>query len=232
MGNVAREQAEYSGRELIAIDQRDADVPLSPLGERQSAALGSWLAGLPDDSRPAALWCSPYLRARQTAEIALTEAGLTPASTIDERLRDRELGILDRLTRRGVVVRFPEEAERKRWLGQFYYRPPGGESWADVALRLRSMLGELDSSRTPYRVLVVSHEAIIMLIRYICEGLSESELLDIATRNSVGNCAITVLNNQAGSDWWQLSLFNHQEYLRRADSQPTEQPGDRDALPR
>jgi broad specificity phosphatase PhoE len=227
-GNVARERAESSNSEVIAVEERDADVPLSPLGERQSAALGRLLTCLPDHRQPTTLWCSPYLRAQQTAEIALTEAELAPECRFDERLRDRELGILDRLTRRGVAARFPQEAARKRRLGKFYYRPPGGESWADVALRLRSVLGELDSGETPYRALVISHEAVIMLIRYICEGLSEHELLNIAAGEPVGNCAVTVLRKAPGSTRWQLDLFNHQEHLQRADSRPTQHPGDRE----
>jgi broad specificity phosphatase PhoE len=38
---------------------------------------------------------------------------------VDERLRDRELGVLDLLTMQGVKARFPQEAERRRWLGKF-----------------------------------------------------------------------------------------------------------------
>ena len=65
---------------------------------------------------------------------------LAKVFAVDERLRDRELGILDALTAHGVDVRLPAEAARRRWLGKFYYRPPGGEAWTDVALRLRSFL--------------------------------------------------------------------------------------------
>ncbi|MEE3921664.1 histidine phosphatase family protein [Micromonospora sp. BRA006-A] len=84
---------------------------------------------------------SPYLRAVRTAELALDGTGI-PAS-VDERLRDRELGVLDGLTAHGVTRRHPEEAQRRTRLGKFYYRPPGGESWTDVALRLRALLGDL-----------------------------------------------------------------------------------------
>ena len=45
-GNVARELAEANGDPLIDIALRDMDVPLSELGERQSRAVGLWLAGL------------------------------------------------------------------------------------------------------------------------------------------------------------------------------------------
>jgi probable phosphoglycerate mutase len=48
---------------------------------------------------------------------------------IDERLREKEFGILDRLTRAGIEEQFPDQAEFRRLLGKFYHRPPGGESW-------------------------------------------------------------------------------------------------------
>jgi len=65
--------------------------------------------------------------------IALPDA---PRARYDERLRDRDQGILEFLTRRAIITSYPAEAERRGRLGDFYYRPPGGESWADVALRL------------------------------------------------------------------------------------------------
>ena len=57
--------------------------------------------------------------AGQTAEIITAAAGL-PIPAVDERLRDRELGILDLLTTQGVEARFPGEAQRRKWLGKLY----------------------------------------------------------------------------------------------------------------
>ena len=138
VANIAATQAEREGLDVIPVDLRDADVPLSTTGEEQAAALGTWVA----EHRSALeeFWVSPYLRARQTLAIALGESGPPAVVAVDERLRDRELGILDLLTSHGVARLHPEEAERRRHLGKFYHRPPGGESWADVALRLRSFL--------------------------------------------------------------------------------------------
>ena len=59
---------------------------------------------------------------------------------VDERLREKEFGILDRLTRSGIEELHPDQAEFRQLLGKFYHRPPGGESWCDVILRLRSAL--------------------------------------------------------------------------------------------
>ncbi len=122
---------------MIALDERDADVELSPTGREQAEALRTWVASL--DAPIDEYWVSPYLRARQTLALAV---GDDRAALVDERLRDRELGILDLLTWKGVEELHPEEAARRRHLGKYYHRPPGGESWADVALRLRSFLGE------------------------------------------------------------------------------------------
>ena len=162
VANVAASQAVREGHEVIDAPARDADVRLSPVGVQQAEALGAWLESLDADDRPHAIVSSPYVRAEQTVRIALEGAGIPMSANIDERLRDRELGILDLLTPAGVDARLPQEAARKDWLGKFYYRPPGGESWADLALRVRSFLAEID--RHDGRLLIAAHDAVIMNI--------------------------------------------------------------------
>jgi broad specificity phosphatase PhoE len=140
IANVAAAQAEAAGEHIINAGFRDADVPLSPTGEEQAEALGRWIAENRGLVAGARLFSSPYLRAHQTLLRGLDEAGLEIPVSVDDRLRDRELGIFDLLTSAGVAARYPDENDRRHWLGKFYYRPPGGESWVDVALRLRSFL--------------------------------------------------------------------------------------------
>jgi broad specificity phosphatase PhoE len=222
-GNVAREAAEAEQAELITIDQRDADVPLSGRGRNQAAAVGRWLVDYAADQPLAAVWSSPYVRARQTAEIALQVAEVTVPVRVDERLRDRELGILDLLTGRGVAARYPDEAHRRRWLGKLYYRPPGGESWADVALRLRSFLRDVE----PGAVVVFCHDAVITLLRYVLEGLDEAALLELARTTTVENASVTriVATSDGG---WKVAGFNETEHLRAAGASPTRHEGERD----
>ena len=110
--NVLATEAQRAGLEAIAVEHRDADVPLSDTGVRQAEALGSWLAAA--EGTPQSVWSSPYLRAEQTITIALEESGRPLPVLVDERLRDRELGILDALTSHGVDVRLPDEAARRR----------------------------------------------------------------------------------------------------------------------
>ena len=230
-GNVAATDARMAGAGVIAVPARDADVNLSGTGQEQAKALGAALARIAEEFRPDAVVSSPYARAFQTAEIAVEAAGWPVKVQLDERLRDRELGILDRLTRLGVEKRYPEEAERREWLGKMYYRPPGGESWADVALRLRSVLDELNNLGSGHRVMLVCHDALIMLFRYVLEGMTEKELLDLAASTSVLNASITRFVRPAGEGPWTLERFNVADHLTEHGVTVTEHAGDSSVHP-
>jgi broad specificity phosphatase PhoE len=218
-GNVTAQEAETGGLEAIDIPERDADVPLSPTGREQAEAVNRWLGGLPPGDRPRIAIVSPYLRTRQTAELAL--AGLDIPAVVDERLRDRELGVLDLLTGRGVEARLPDEAARRRRLGKFYYRPPGGENWADVLLRLRMLLREVRQDHPGGRVLLFGHEATVLLVRYLAEHLSEDELMSVARSSTIANTSISSWR-RVGDDLVPES-FNTVEHLHREGATPTKQ---------
>ena len=226
VANVAASSSELAGSETLPVDIRDADVPLSAVGEAQAEAIGRWLAGQPAAERPTVAWSSSYWRARHTAAIAIETAGADIPIRSDERLRDRELGVLDLLTTHGVESRFPDEAERRRWLGKFYYRPPGGESWADIALRIRSLLVDLDRPGVPERVLISSHDAVVMSFIYVCTGLEESELLDFVATHTVGNASLTKLSRRPGEWLWRLEEFAVSEHLELAGVPVTQHEGD------
>jgi broad specificity phosphatase PhoE len=201
-GNVARDLADESGAVRIDLRERDVDVPLSDLGREQAASLGKWFAAQPE--QPDVVLASPYVRAQQTAEIFRDAGGCAPDEPIcaDERLREKEFGILDGLTTGGVAQLQPEQAEFRRILGKFYHRPPGGESWCDVIFRLRSLLDTVSLHYGGRRVMIVAHQVVVLCLRYVIENLSEAEILAIDRAGDVGNCAVTTyrLNPQAGKD--------------------------------
>lgn len=227
-GNRASAAAEQRRAEVIDIEARDADVGLSPLGQAQAEALGHWLIGLPARERPRAIASSPYVRARQTAAIALGVAGLELPLVVDERLRDRELGVLDRLTEWGVAARYPAEAERRLHLGKLYYRPPGGESWSDVALRLRSFLRDLEADPPGSPVLVAAHDVVILLIRYVLERFDERQLMATAISDPIRNGAVTRLVRAEPSAPWRAALVNDVAHLADRDVPATRHEGRRD----
>ena len=193
-GNVIRDEAEQRHAQEYVLDSRDADVPLSDLGRQQAEAFGRWLGEQPREQHPDVVLVSPYLRAAQTADIVLETAGLQGLPRgVDERLRDREMGQWDGLTWRGIVARYPEEAERAKLVGRFFHRPAGGESWADMCLRLRSLLADVGQELTGRRVLVVAHDVVIQLIRVLLDGMSEAEAVELVTTTAYANCALTTL---------------------------------------
>ena len=215
-GNVARDRAEAGGHGEIEIAERDADVPLSPLGQQQSRAIGRWFGRLPAEQRPDVILTSPYLRARQTAEIIVHEAALPAGVELfaDERLREKEFGLLDRLTRNGVMERFPEQAKLRARVGKFYHRPPGGESWCDVILRVRSVLDEIQLQHARRRLLVVSHQVIVLSFRYVLEHMTEQDILAVDASGDVANCSVTTYESGAegagsGAARMVLGCYNH-----------------------
>lgn len=171
--NVAFAEAEQSGSAALPVAGRDRDVPLSESGRTQAQALGPWLTTFADG--PDLVVCSPYTRARQTwramADHAAAAGRAVPAVLVDERLRDREMGVFELHPPTALRARAPEEAQRRALLGEWFYRPPGGEALADVALRVRDFTAELDRAAPGQRVLVVAHDAVVVALRFVLAGL-------------------------------------------------------------
>lgn len=207
-GNVARDAAELAGAELIDINTRDADTPLSDDGHAQSRALATWFAGLPAHEQPNVLMTSPFVRSQQTCLAVATALGQDGDDLqVDERLREKEFGILDRYTRFGIQSKFPELAAQRVLVGKFYFRPPGGESWCDVILRLRSMVEVLRRDHVGDRVLIVAHQVIVNCLRYLLECMDEAQILAIDKQADVPNCSVTEYALRDGPDGLRFALM-------------------------
>lgn len=229
-GNVARDRAIAAGLGRIEIVGRDVEVPLSARGREQGRALSHWFADLPEQMRPDVLLVSPYVRARATAELISEGGGVAPkfiGPCVDERLREREFGILDRLTSRGIADLYPEQVALRQSVGKFYHRPPGGESWCDVILRLRSALDTISLHYAGRRVLIVAHQVVVLCLRYLLENLSEAELMAIDAEGDVVNCGVTeyTLDPTDGPHGrLRLLRYNLAAHLRREGAPVTSAP--------
>ena len=213
-GNVARDAAQEAGLPVIELDVRDVDVPLSDLGQKQAEATGRWFAALPESEKPEVIIASPYVRAKQTAEAICGAGGLAGGAKptiLDERLREREFGVFDGLTTLGIRQKFPQEAEHRARIGKFYHRAPGGESWADVILRLRSMTNTINLQFAGRRVLVVCHQVVVLCMRYILEELTEGQILAIDKQAEILNCGISAFDfppDERSICWPRLAVWN------------------------
>ncbi|WP_284500974.1 histidine phosphatase family protein [Bowdeniella massiliensis] len=231
LGNVAAEAAYRDKAERIDVPARDPDVDLSDTGVEQAQALGAWLASLPTDQQPDAVWSSPYVRAKRTAQEALATAKLDLPLRIDERLRDRDMGITDALTAAGIAAKYPDEAARREWLDKFYYRPLGGESWADMVLRIRSLLNDVEKVQDHQRLLISAHDVVILLFVYVAEDMTEETILEKGRTDGVRNAAVTrIVRDEERFSRWRVVDYNLDTHLTDAGVIVTDQPGASDEV--
>lgn len=206
--NLARHKAEAEKLLTIDYDEREMDIPLSQTGIEQSISVGRWFKFQP--VKPTLIFVSPYLRTVETSRFIIENARFENLEIIqDERLRERELGIFDRLTKLGAMQKFPEECEKREHFGKFYYRPHGGENWADVALRLRSFWRDLCLHHADEKVLIVTHEVVIRVFRYVIERLTEEEIIMIDQTSDIENGAVSSYQFDAERNKLVLKLDNY-----------------------
>jgi broad specificity phosphatase PhoE len=213
LANVAFPAADARGLLEAEVSGTDAEVPLTPLGVEQAAAVGGWLASLPGGALPQVVITSPYLRARETWRIAAETSGLDlPAPVTDDRLVDRLMGDLELLTRAAVEARFPREAARRAAAGEHYYAPPGGESFADVGIRLKDFLDDLNQTHAGARVVVVAHDAVVLMMRAVVEQLTWDQVVEVErAAGNVRNASITRF--EAVGDRLELDRYNSVDHL-------------------
>jgi 2,3-bisphosphoglycerate-dependent phosphoglycerate mutase len=194
-------------------EEPDVDVPLSRLGFLQSERIGQWLAGLPASRRPDLVITSSYRRARQTWQVARAVAeahgARLPQATVDDRLGDRRMGELELLTDHEVGLRFPDEAARRAG-DEVRYRPPGGESFPDISARVGPLLSRLRTQHSGSRVLLVTHDAVVLALRHLIEGQPWPSLL--AAGGPANGSATRWVGDGAAL---RLADYNQAKHLRR-----------------
>lgn len=209
-GNIAAREATEGGDHHFRLAMRDADVPLSPMGEAQAEALGRWFSAQSGGTLPDIILTSPYVRARETAQRFLGAGGghARTELLVDERLREKETGILDGLTPDGVAALHPDQAHQRQIIGKFYHRPPGGENWCDVIQRLRGVIDRISLHYPGQHVMIVAHEVVVFCLRYILENLDEAGVLAIDALGDVANCAVTEYRYEPAQSGLVLTRFN------------------------
>jgi 2,3-bisphosphoglycerate-dependent phosphoglycerate mutase len=227
--NVAFPKADAEGRLESGLTGPDTDVELTDLGVKQAEAVGHWLAALPPDQRPEVVITSPYLRARETWRIAAETSGLDfPVPGTDDRLVDRRLGDLEMMTRPAIEDRFPDEDAHRAEAGEYRYAPPQGESFADIEVRLASFLDDLHRDLAGERVVVVAHDAVVLMMRAVIEGLSWDEVVEVSAGGGVRNASVTRFDGRSGR--LVLDRYNSVDHLED-DAAPASAPPARAGRP-
>lgn len=164
------------------------DVDLTPVGEAEARRAGELIKDFPID----AVYSSTLKRARRTVEMALDSAMAAGADlaalrdgdawriTLDDALRERDYGDLVGLNKAETAEKYGDE-QVHLWRRGFEVRPPGGESLADVVVRVRPYYeGEIAPLvQAGQNVLVSAHGNSLRALLLILEEYSEEEITGV-----------------------------------------------------
>jgi len=161
---------------------RRHNPPLARLGIRQAELTRDFLAVRPIDQ----CFCSPLLRAVQTASIIAAPHGLSP-QPLDE-LTECDVGNWEGMD--WQAIRYLDADGYRRFMenpAEFGY--PGGESFKDVFQRVSRTLNGLLTKHADQSVLVVAHHVVNRTFLASLLGLTPEQ----ARQVSLDNCGISVV---------------------------------------
>lgn len=157
-----------------------SDPPLSDLGKKQLERLARHV--LLDSVEK--VWCSPLQRCTVGAAIIAAERQQCEIEIVPE-LTEISLGKWEGMTVAEVRRNFPGAYEaRGRELAT--YRPPGGESFADLLLRVWPVFEQAARSRR--RIALMSHAGVNRVLLCKILGMPLSHLFRLG--QDYGNCSV------------------------------------------
>jgi len=176
------------------------DPPLNEVGMRMADAFGAAYARVPWT----AIYASPRLRARQTAE-ALAHRVNVPIQ-IDDGLAEIEYGEWEGMRHEEVQSKFPDAYAY--WSADVASRgTPGGETAFAVAARAAPVLERVRSRHREGRLLFVSHKATIRILVCALLGMDVRLFRD---RLAQGVAAVTKFEMKKwGAQLVQLGDLSH-----------------------
>jgi broad specificity phosphatase PhoE len=164
--------------------QGQGDFPLSERGLLQAQQLARRLQGR---ERPAALYSSPLLRTRQTADAIAQATGLSPRLLPD--VCEYDFGEASGLTWTEIGERYPDLLAAVRSRTSEYPSYPGEEGRESFRSRVCSALWGLPSEHLEGPIAVVTHAGPVVVACLEALGLPYRRPAVFA----VSNCSITTL---------------------------------------
>jgi probable phosphoglycerate mutase len=152
----------------------DAASPLTLTGLDQARAYGQAIRTLIGTDPSWRVVASPLARCVQTTAILCETAGLDfHATTYDDRLREVDTGIYTGWLRPELAERHPELMSTGG-TATWYFRCPGGDTYADMAARIGTWLAERAAEE---KLVVVSHGVASKVLRGLYAGLDPDVVL-------------------------------------------------------
>ena len=162
---------------LSGILQGWIDVPINEQGRRQAHEMAATFAG----RGFAAVWSSPLIRARETAEIVAAALGL-PAPACHDGIKERHFGAIQGVPKSELADLNP------LLLQQILRRNPAadfeeGESMDEFADRVLAGFAAIGAKHCGERVLVITHGWVMDVVTRHIEGLPRSTILNHKRKN-------------------------------------------------
>jgi broad specificity phosphatase PhoE len=167
---------------------RRSNPPLARLGVRQAEATRDFLAAVALDH----CYCSPLLRAVQTATIVAAPHALAPKPL--DAVTECDVGRWEDLDWQTIRC-LDAEAYQHFMANPAVHGYPGGESFADAHRRAATTLEGLLNQHAGEAILVVAHHVINRTYLAGLLGLP----LEQARRVRLDNCGISVVIREGGS---------------------------------
>jgi len=145
-----------------------------------------------------AIVASDLDRAKETALIVAHIAGVAP--TFDSDLREVDVGAWTGLSHHEVQERFPEEWDA--WNAGLDVRRGGGETYAELAERIRGSVERIAHAHMGKTVLVVSHGAAVR--SFVCHtlGLAAQGPRSLGGMENTALALFTVLDGRMRLRGW------------------------------
>lgn len=192
-GNLVRKQYEESGNESFFSDEflglHESQYALTDLGVEQAKKAGRWFLKNRWNVFDRML-VSNNVRAMQTAAYLNIE---NAHWMIDFNLRERDGGLFNVMT---PSQRDANYSDQKKFYNKqpFLFRPPQGESIADVCQRVKIVIDTLARECDSKNVIIVCHGHVMRTFRVILERMSLKKTNEFLLANEewgkVPNCSI------------------------------------------
>lgn len=194
-GNAAKRRSEAGDHSIYTPEFRDRhsrSFRLTDKGRRQASLAGDWLINnfWGKDGGFDRYYVSEYIRAMETAgRLNLPGALWYP----EPYLTERDWGMLDILPEHERREKFATELHMRE-IEPYFWRPPNGESFMDLCLRIDRVLQTYHRECSDMRVCAVCHGEVMRAFQCRIERLSQERFRElIFTENmyeKIYNCQI------------------------------------------
>jgi len=159
---------------------------LTERGKEQSIITGDYIRQNISDKFDK-YYTSDYIRTKETAGLLKLDNAQWECEFL---IRERDNGVLSGYSKEDKKRLYPDEVKRKE-KNLFYFSPIGGESLANVCLRIEQFINILCRYASGMKVIVVAHGHVLRAFRIRLEKMNHNEIEELYKEENK-----TILNTQ------------------------------------